>query len=66
MPFSSVDPNCNRERLARGHLAGAIFVKTQYTPVGLDIEVSVVDGPVLKPLAAVFAPYQRLVHPEAL
>ena len=66
MSLCSVDPNGNRERLTRSSLARAILFKTQYTPVGLNIEVSVVDGPVLKPLAAVLAPYQRLVHPEAL
>jgi len=66
MPFGGVNPNCNRERLSRRDLAGTILVKRQYTPVGFDIEVSVVDGPILKPLAAVFTSYQRLVHPEAL
>lgn len=66
MPFGGVNPNCDWKCLSRSNLARAILVKTQYTPVGLDIEVSVVDGPILKPLAAMFAPYQRLVHPEAL
>lgn len=66
MPFGSVNPNCNRERLTRSNLARTILVKTQYTPVGLDIEVPVVHGPILKPLAAMLAPYQRLIHPEAL
>ena len=66
MPFSSVDPNSDRNRLTRSNLARAIFVKAQYTPIGLDIEMSVVDGPILKPLAAMLAPYQRLVNPEPL
>ena len=66
MPFSSVDPNRDRERLARSNLAGAIFVKTQYTPIGLDIEVPIVNGPILKPLPAMLALYQSLIHPETL
>ena len=66
MPFGGVNPNCDRERLTRSNLAWAVFVKRQYTPIGFDIEVSVMDTPILEPLAAVFAPYQRLVHPEAL
>lgn len=66
MPFSSVNPNCNREPLTGSNLARAIFVKTQYTSIGLDIEMSVVHGPVLKPLTAMLAPYQSLIHPETL
>lgn len=66
MPFGCVNPNCNWESLAWSYLTGAVLVKSQYTPVGLDIEVSVVNGPVLKPLAAMLTPYQRLVHPETL
>lgn len=66
MPFSSVNPNSNRKRVTRSNLARAILVKAQYTPVGLDIEMSVVSSPILKPLTAMLAPDQRLIHPETL
>ena len=66
MPFSSVNPDGNGERFTRGDLTGPVLVKAQYTPVRFDVEVPVVNGPILKPLAAMLAPYQRLVHPEAL
>lgn len=66
MPFGCINPNCDWECFTRSDLARAVFVKSKYTPIGLDIEMPVVDTPILKPLAAVFAPYQRLVHPEAL
>jgi hypothetical protein len=66
MPFGGVEPNGNWECFTRSNLARAVLVKTQYTAVGLDIEVSIVNGPVLEPLAAMLAFDERLIHPEAL
>jgi hypothetical protein len=66
MPFSGVDPNSNRKRLTRRHLARPVFVKTQYTPIGLDIEMPIVYGPILEPLPAMLTLDQGPVHPEAL
>jgi hypothetical protein len=66
MPFGCVNPNSDWKRLTRRNLARSIFVKTQYTPIRLNIEMPIVDSPILEPLPTVLTPYQSLVHPETL
>jgi hypothetical protein len=66
MPFSSVNPNGNRKCFTRRDFARPVLVKTQYTPIGFDIEMPIVNSPILEPLAAMLASDQSFIHPETL